>query len=114
MLLLFSLGFPFSGEFFIFLPFFSIRVSWATLDHSLRNFFVGVCRIAESEGRPVDFRDLVPSDCVLHHLSKELFNLVFPALSTWRLVRESMASERGSWSLVHSEDLPEGLSDRGG
>ncbi len=95
-----------------FLPF-PIWVSFVTLDHSLRNFFVGVCRITKSEGRPVDFGDLIPSDCVLRCLSEELFALVFPALSTWRLVRDSMVSERNSWSSVHSEDLPEGLSDRG-
>jgi hypothetical protein len=74
---------------------------------------MGVCRIAEREGRPVDFGDLVPSDCVLHRLSEELFALVFPALSTWRVVRDSMVSGENSGSSVHSEDLPEGLSDRG-
>ncbi len=67
-----------------------------TLDHSLRNFFVGVCRVAESEGRPVDFGNLVPSDCVLRCLSEELFSLVFPALSTWRVVRDSMVFKRNS------------------
>ena len=74
---------------------------------------MGVCRIAESEGRPVDFGDLVPSDCVLRHLSEELFSLVFLALRTWRVVRDTMVLERGSWSSVRSEDLLEGLSDRG-
>jgi hypothetical protein len=73
---------------------------------------VGVCRIAESEGRAVDFGDLVPSGCVLRCLSKELFDLVFPALDTWKTVKDLMASEGNSWSLVRSEDLPEGLSDR--
>uniref|UniRef100_A0A2N9H4A5 Uncharacterized protein n=1 Tax=Fagus sylvatica TaxID=28930 RepID=A0A2N9H4A5_FAGSY len=75
-------------------------------------FFVGVCRIAESEGRAVDFGDLVPSGCVLRCLSKELFDLVFPALDTWKTVKDLMASEGNSWSLVRSEDLPEGLFDR--
>uniref|UniRef100_A0A2N9G8P9 Uncharacterized protein n=1 Tax=Fagus sylvatica TaxID=28930 RepID=A0A2N9G8P9_FAGSY len=56
---------------------------------------MGVCRVAESEGKPVDFGDLVPSDCVLRRLLEELFSLIFPALSTWRM------------------DLPEGLSDKG-
>uniref|UniRef100_A0A2N9EW45 Major facilitator superfamily (MFS) profile domain-containing protein n=1 Tax=Fagus sylvatica TaxID=28930 RepID=A0A2N9EW45_FAGSY len=77
-----------------------------------RNFFLGVCRIAESEGRPINFGDLIPSSCVLHHLSEELFELVSPALNTWREVRELMVSEGGSWTSVRSEDLPEGLSDR--
>jgi hypothetical protein len=74
---------------------------------------VGVCRIAESEGRSVNFGDLISPDSVLHRLSEELFSLVFPALSTWRVVRDTMVSEGGSWSSVRSEDLPEGLSDRG-
>ena len=69
--------------------------------------------MAESEGRAIDLGDLVSPGCVLRHLSEELFDLVFPALSTWRVVRDLMVSERGSWSLVHSEDLLEGLSDRG-
>jgi hypothetical protein len=87
-------------------------VFFATLDHSLRNFFLGVCRTAKSEGRPISFGDLIPSGCVLHRLSEELFELVFPALNTWRGVRASMVSEGGSWTSVRSEDLPEGLSDR--
>jgi hypothetical protein len=69
--------------------------------------------VAESEGRAIDLGDLVSPGCALRHLSEELFDLVFPALGTWRVVRDSMVLERGSWSLVHSEDLPEGLSDRG-
>uniref|UniRef100_A0A2N9J2K4 Uncharacterized protein n=1 Tax=Fagus sylvatica TaxID=28930 RepID=A0A2N9J2K4_FAGSY len=68
--------------------------------------------IAESEGKAVDFGDLVPLDCVLRRLSKELFALAFPALSTWKTVKDYMASKGNSWSLVHSEDLPEGLSDK--
>ena len=43
---------------------------------------MGVCRIAESEGRSVNFRDLISPDSVLHRLSEELFSLVFSALST--------------------------------
>uniref|UniRef100_A0A2N9GEJ3 Uncharacterized protein n=1 Tax=Fagus sylvatica TaxID=28930 RepID=A0A2N9GEJ3_FAGSY len=74
--------------------------------------FSGVCRTAESEGRPISFGDLIPSGCVLHRLSEELFELVFPALNTWREVRALMVSEGGSWTSVRSEDLPEGLSDR--
>ena len=74
----------FSSEFLC--PFFfSNLVFLVALDpshFSFRRFFVGVCRIAESEGRAVDFGDLVPSGCVLRRLSKELFDLVFPALDT--------------------------------
>jgi hypothetical protein len=79
----------------------------------LKRFFVGVCREAESGGRVLDLGDLVSPDSVLRRLSEELFDFVFPALDTWRVVRGLMATERGSWSSVHSEDLPEGLSDRG-
>ena len=91
----FSLGFLFPVSSFVFLlsP---IWVSLLTLDHLLKKFFVGVCRIAESEGRQIDFGDLVPSSCVLRRLSEELFTIVCPALSTWRVVRDSMVSERGS------------------
>ena len=71
-----------------------------------------MCRTAESEGRPINFGDLIPSSCVLHRLSEDLFTLVSPALNTWRVVRESMVSEGGSWTSIRSEDLPEGLSDR--
>uniref|UniRef100_A0A2N9EJW5 Uncharacterized protein n=1 Tax=Fagus sylvatica TaxID=28930 RepID=A0A2N9EJW5_FAGSY len=66
----------------------------------------------ESEGRAIDFGDLVPLDCVLRRVSEELFNLSFPALTTWRTLRDRMANEGSSWSPVRSEDLPEGLSER--
>jgi hypothetical protein len=71
-----------------------------------------VCRTAESEGRPINFGDLIPSSCVLHCLSEELFTLVSPTLNAWREVRELMVSEGGSWTSVRFENLPEGLSDR--
>ncbi len=68
--------------------------------------------MAESEGRAIDFGDLVPLDCVLRRVSEELFNLSFPALNVWRALRDRMATEGGSWSSVRFEDLPEGLSER--
>ena len=71
-----------------------------------------MCRTAESEGRPINFGDLILSSCVLHRLSEELFKLVSPALNTWREVRELMVSEWGSWTSVRFEDLLEGLSDK--
>ena len=71
-----SPDFQFSGEFpCTFSLFFRFTFS-STLDPpypSLRNFFVGVCRVAESEGRPICFGDLIPADCVLRRLSEELF-----------------------------------------
>ena len=75
---------------------------------------MGVCREAESGGRTLDRGDLVSPDSVLRRLSEELFDLVFPVLDTWRVVKGSMATERNSWSSIHFEDLPEGLSDNGG
>ena len=81
---------------------------------SLRNFFVGVCRVAESEDRPICFRDLIPADCVFRRLAEELFVFAPPAISTWRLLRGRMASKGSSWHEVRSEELPEGLSDRDG
>ncbi len=60
----------------------------------------------------MDFGDLVPLDCVLCRLLEELFALAFSALSTWKMIRDFMAFEGNSWSLIRSEDLPEGLSDK--
>ena len=97
------------------LLFFSDLVFLVALDplhSSFRNFFVNVCYVAESEGRSVDFGDLIPADCVFRHLSKELFALAFLALSTWRLLKDRMASEGSSWHEVRSEELPSGLSDQ--
>ena len=68
--------------------------------------------MAESEGRAIDFGDLVPLDCVLRCVSEELFNLTFPALCTWRVLRDTMATAGGSWSSIRSKDLPKGLSER--
>jgi hypothetical protein len=69
--------------------------------------------VVENEGRAFDFGELVPSDCVLRRLSEEFFDLVSPALDTWKAVRGLMAYEESSWHEVRSEELPEGLSDRG-
>ena len=73
---------------------------------------MGVCWVAESEGKAICFGDLVPADCVLCRLSEELFTLAFPAISTWKLLRDCMASEGSSWHQVRPEELPTGLSDR--
>ncbi len=69
--------------------------------------------MAESEGRPICFGDLIPADCVLRRLSEDLFAFALPAISTWSLLRSRMASE-GSCHEVRSEELPSGLSDREG
>ena len=104
----------FSGEFPC--PFsFSGLVFLVALDSlypSFRIFFVGVCRIAESESRAVDFGDLISANYVLRRSSEELFAFAFPVLNTWRLIKDRMASEGSSWPQVWSEELPSGLSDR--
>ncbi len=68
--------------------------------------------MAESEGKPIYFGDLILADCVLRRLSEELFALAFLVISTWRSLRGRMASEGSSWPQVRSDELPEGLSDR--
>ena len=109
--LFFSPSLFFSGEFLLFglVP----LVALDSLHFSLKRFFVGVCREAESGGRVLDLGDFVSLDSVLRRLSEELFDIVFLPLDTWGVVKGLMAAERNSWSSVHSEDLPEGLSDRG-
>uniref|UniRef100_A0A2N9GAB5 Uncharacterized protein n=1 Tax=Fagus sylvatica TaxID=28930 RepID=A0A2N9GAB5_FAGSY len=85
---------------------------WTTIGITGRNFFVGVCWVAKREGKAICFGDLVPADCVLCRLLKELFTLAFPAINTWKLLRDRMASEGSSWHQVRPEELPIGLSDR--
>ena len=99
-----------------FLSLFSDLLFSRTLDppyHSLGNFFVGVCRVAESEGRPICFGDLIPADCVLRRLLEDLFAFASPEISTWSLLRCRMAFE-GSCHEVRLEELPSGLSNREG
>ncbi len=73
---------------------------------------MGVCRVAKSEGKPICFGDLVQADCVLHCLSEELFTLASPAINTWKLFKDCIASKGNSWHQVRSKELPSGLSDR--
>ena len=75
-----------------------------------RLFFVGVSRFAESNLRPPPLEGFVSSDSVLHRLAAELYSIVYPALSTWEAVRGRMAANEAKWSLLLSEELPEGLS----
>jgi hypothetical protein len=70
---------------------------------------VGVCRVAESEGKAICFGDSGRL-CALPPI-EELFALAFPAISTWRLLRDHMASEGSSWHQVRSEELPSELSN---
>ncbi len=73
---------------------------------------MGVCRVAESEGRAICFGDLISDDCVLRRLSEELFALAFPVISTWKLLRGHMASEGSSWPQVRFEELPKGIDTK--
>jgi hypothetical protein len=79
---------------------------------SLRTFLWGFVVWPRVRVERFDFGDLVPADCVLRRLSEELFALAFPAISTWKLLKDRMASEGSSWPQVRSEELPSGLSDR--
>jgi hypothetical protein len=53
----------------------------------------------------------VSSDSVLHRLAAELYSIVYPAISTWEVIRGRMAANETEWSLPLSDELPEGLSD---
>ena len=50
----------------------------------------------------------VSSDSVLHRLSAELYFVVFPAISTWEVIRNWMAANETEWSLPLSDELPAG------
>uniref|UniRef100_A0A2N9EPN1 Uncharacterized protein n=1 Tax=Fagus sylvatica TaxID=28930 RepID=A0A2N9EPN1_FAGSY len=77
-------------------------ISLDPLHFSLKRFFVGVCREAESGGRVLDLGDLVSPDNVLRGLSEELFDFVFPALDTWKVVREDSHSTEDTPSVSGS------------
>uniref|UniRef100_A0A2N9EJY2 Uncharacterized protein n=1 Tax=Fagus sylvatica TaxID=28930 RepID=A0A2N9EJY2_FAGSY len=63
--------------------------------------------------RPPPLGDYLPTTSVLHRLSAELYSLSFPALSTWGVLRRSMAAGGSDWPAVLSEELLEGLSSSG-
>ena len=50
------------------------------------------------------------SDSVLHRLAAKLYSIVYPAISTWGVVRDIMVANEAEWSLPLSNELPEGLS----
>jgi hypothetical protein len=81
------------------------------LSSSFKSFFVGVSRFAESSLGPPPLESFVSSDSVLHRLSTELYFVVFPAISTWEVIRNWMAANETEWSLPLSDELSEGLSD---
>uniref|UniRef100_A0A2N9ES48 Uncharacterized protein n=1 Tax=Fagus sylvatica TaxID=28930 RepID=A0A2N9ES48_FAGSY len=89
-----------------FLP----RVALDSLSVPFRNFFVGVCRYAESGLGPPPLGDYLPPTSVLHRLSAELYSISNSALSTWGALRRSMAAGGFDWPAVLSEEPPEGPS----
>uniref|UniRef100_A0A2N9EXQ6 Uncharacterized protein n=1 Tax=Fagus sylvatica TaxID=28930 RepID=A0A2N9EXQ6_FAGSY len=82
-----------------------------SLSSSFRSFFVGFSRFAESDLGLPPLEGFVSSDSVLHRLSAELYSIVYPAISTWEVIRSRMAANEAEWSLPLSDELPEGLSD---
>uniref|UniRef100_A0A2N9H2D6 Uncharacterized protein n=1 Tax=Fagus sylvatica TaxID=28930 RepID=A0A2N9H2D6_FAGSY len=88
-----------------------ILVILDSLSSSFRSFFVGVSRFAESDLGLPPLEGFVSSDSVLHRLSAELYSIVYPAISTWEVIRSRMAANEAEWSLPLSDELPEGLSD---
>ena len=50
------------------------------------------------------------SDSVLHRLAAKLYSIVYPAISTWRVVRDIMAANEAEWFFPLSDKLSEGLS----
>uniref|UniRef100_A0A2N9EJ31 Uncharacterized protein n=1 Tax=Fagus sylvatica TaxID=28930 RepID=A0A2N9EJ31_FAGSY len=85
---------------------------WGAGQSSSDDFVSDLRRMINNESKAVDFGDLIPADCVLRRLLKELFAFASPALNTWRLIKDCMASEGSSWPQVRSEELSSGLSDR--
>ncbi len=61
---------------------FSLHFALDSLSALIRNFFMGVCRFAESKLGPLPLVDYLPTNSVLHRLSTELYSLSFLALST--------------------------------
>ena len=87
---------------------------WVTLDSlspSFRLFFVCVSRFANNDLGSPSLEGFVSTDSVLHRLAVELYSIVYPAISTWEVIRGLMAANETEWSLLLSDELPEGLSD---
>ena len=82
-----------------------------SLTSSFRSFFVRVSRFAESDLGPPPLEGFVSSDNMLHRLAAKLYFIVYPAISTWEVIRGRMAINETEWSLPLSNELPECLSD---
>jgi hypothetical protein len=109
---------PFSDEFssilefllFAFCDFSLLKFILDSLSSSFRLFFVGVSRFADNNLGPPPLEGYVSGDSVLHWLAAELYSIVYPAISTWGVVRDIMAANETEWPLPLSNELPEGLS----
>ena len=93
-----------------FLSRFYISVILDSLSLSFKLFFVGVSRFADNDLGPPSLEGFVSVDCVLHRLAKELYFIVYPANSTWGVIKGLMAANEVEWSFPLSNELPEGLS----
>uniref|UniRef100_A0A2N9HMU9 Uncharacterized protein n=1 Tax=Fagus sylvatica TaxID=28930 RepID=A0A2N9HMU9_FAGSY len=71
---------------------------------------MGVSRFADNNLGPPLLEGYVSGDSVLHRLATELYSIVYPAISTWGVVRDIMAANKTEWPLSFSNELPEGLS----
>jgi hypothetical protein len=73
-------------------------------------FFVGISRFADNDLGLPSLKGYVSSNSVLHRLAAELYSIVYPAVSTWGVIRDLMATNKTEWPLPLSDELPEGLS----
>ncbi len=80
------------------------------MSSSFRLFFVGVSRFAENDLGLPPLEGYVSGDSVLHRLAAELYSIVYLAISTWGVIRDILVANEAKWSLLLSDELPEGLS----
>lgn len=71
---------------------------------------MGLSRFADNDLGPPSLKGFESADCVLHRLAEELYSIVYPAISTWGVIRGLMAGNETGWSLPLLSDFHEGLS----
>jgi hypothetical protein len=59
-----------------------------------------VARFADSNQGPPFLEGFVPAHYVLHRLAVELYSIVYPAVSTWGVIRNLMAWNEAEWPLM--------------
>ena len=77
---------------------------------SFRLFFIGISRFADNDLGLPPLKGYVSSNSVLHRLVAKLYSIVYPAVNTWGVIRDLMATNKTEWPLLLSDELPEGLS----